>query len=261
MALGQNYNNNEEKEAYRPTVYGYAMSNTESEIDKSNLSFSMWKSTMKIAIAPKVETSKDENPEWDRKAAAVIYLNHSKARIMAEVLKGFVKSPKAFNGKGVWAGAGLLTVSTGEEFSIQAPCLVIRKINGENGKVESSYAYEFKRNYHHSVAEFNEESGEFARDYESYDNLEILQIITMLESYYNAMTGAVAFSVADNLSFSQNRVNDSLAKIASGVGVELYAQKAAKSGGGSSYFANNRQSGTANKRTSSTIDDIMGEDD
>lgn len=254
MALGQTYNNNEEKEIYRPTIYGYSMSNTESKIDVTNLSFSMWKGTIKIAIAPKIETSKDENPNWDRKAAACIYLNHSKARIMAEVLKGFLKDPETFNQHGVWAGQGLLTVSSGEEFENGSPCLVIRKI-GESGQVESSYAYEFKRGYHCSIQNFDEKTGDFESDYDSYQSLEINQIITMLENYYNAMTGATAFSIIDNMSYSQHRLNESLNKIAGGVGVELYKQKAS---GGSSYFANK---GGANKpRTSGTIDSIMGEE-
>jgi hypothetical protein len=258
MALGS-YNNNGEKEKdqYRPTVYGYSMSNTESEIDVTNLSHSMWKGTLKLAISPKIETAnKDENIKWDTKAAATIYLNHSKARIFAETLKGFVKDPEAFNQRGTWAGQGLITVSTGEEFGKTAPCLIIRKI-GESGQVESSYAYEFKRNYHCAIEKFDEKTGDFSSDYDSFQNLEILQVITMLENYYNAMTGAVAFSVVDNLSFSQNRTNESLAKIASGVGVELYAQKSSKSGG-SSYFAN--KGAGANKSSSSTISEIMDED-
>jgi len=256
MALGQNtYNNNNEKEVYRPSVYGYSMSNTESEIDVTNLSFSMWKGTLKIAIAPRIENDKSENPSWDRKGAALIYLNHSKARIFAETLKGFLKSPKTFNQRGTNAGQGLITISTGEEFGKSAPCIVIRKIN-EAGQVESSYAYEFKRNYHCAIEKFDEKTGEFSSDYDSFKNLELLQFITMLESYYNAMTGAVAFSVVDNMSWSQNRIDESLNKIASGVGVELYSQKAAKSGG-SSYFAN--KSGASNNSKTNTIDSIMND--
>jgi hypothetical protein len=230
------------------------MSNTESEIDVTNLSTSMWKGTMKIAITPKVESSKEDNPEWDRKAAALIYLNHSKSRIMAEVLHNFLQDPKKWNGCGVWAGQGLLTVSTGEEFDKKSPCLVIREIN-EKGQVESSYAYEFKRKYHHSVKNFNEKSAEFDRDYESFETLEIKQFITQLEEYYKAMTGCVAFSVMDNMAYQQHRLNENLNKIASGVGVELYSsQKSSR--GGNSYFAPNKD-----KNTSSTIDEIMGGDE
>jgi len=257
MALGENYNNNEEKQVYRPTVYGYAMSNTESEIDVTNLSFSMWKSTLKIAIAPKIDNSgKEENPNWDRKNAAVIYLNHTKARIMAKILRGFLKDPESYNNQGAFAGQGLLTISNGEEFDKpNTPVLIIRKI-GENGQVESSYAYEFKRNYHCSIKDFSEKTGDFDKDYESFDTLDIIEAIAQLETYAEAMTGSFAFSVVDNLAYSQDRTDKSLAKIASGVGVELYAQKASSSKG--SYFSNNKSA--SNNRSTSTIDDIMGDD-
>lgn len=257
MALGQNYDNNQEREIYRPTVYGYSMSNTESQIDVTNLSFAMWKGTLKMAIAPQIKSSKDENPSWDREAAATIYLNHTKARIFAEILKGFLRSPKEFNNRGVWAGQGLLTISNGQEFGKDSACLVLRKI-GETGQVESSYAYEFKKDYHCAIVNFVEKSGAFERDYDSYTTLEILQIITMLENYYNAMTNAVAFSVMDNMAFGQHRLNESLSKNASGVGVELYQQKSAKNN--TSYFANSNR-GTNKATNSSTIEEIFGDED
>jgi hypothetical protein len=253
MALGQNYDNNE-KDIYRPSVYGYTMKNPESEIDPSRLSVTMWKDTMKIAIAPKIESDNDEFARYDAKAAALIYLNHSKARIMAEVLKSFIQDPKKYSNCGVRAGSGILTVSTGEEFDKKSSCIIIRTVNKE-GQVESSYAYEFKHKYHHSVKGFNEKTGEFERDYEPFETLEILEFITQLEEYYKAMTGCVAFSVIDSMSWQQNRLNENLAKIASGVGVQLNSgQKASR---GNSYFAPNR--GSENKNTSSTIDDIMGD--
>lgn len=260
MALGNTYNNNEEKDIYRPTVYGYSMGNTQSEIDKTNLAASMWKGTMKLSISPKIDNGKEDKVEWDTKNAAVIYLNHTKARIMAMIMRGFLKDPDTYNGQGVSSGQGLLTISTGEEFGYKNPCFVIKRIS-EKGEIESSYAYAFKQNYHCSIMNFDEKTGEFEQDFESYNTLEIQQYITQFEEYYRAMTGCVAFSVIDNMSWSNNRLDQSLAKIASGVGVELYSQKASK---GNSYFANGGNKGNNTNKpasTSTTIDDIMNSDD
>jgi hypothetical protein len=258
MALGT-YNNNEDKGIYRPNVYGYAMTNPESEIDKTKLAYAMWQNTMKISIAPKIEGGNSEYPEWEKKNIAAIYLNHTKARIFATILRAFLKDPKTYSQQGVWAGQGLMIISNGEEFEKKdTPCLVIMKI-GENGKVESSYAYEFKRGYHSAIANFNQENGEYDTISEPFNNIEIEQMITQLESYYEAMTGCVAFSVVDNLAYTHHRLNEDLAKIASGVGVQLRdGQKSSKG----SYFANGgNKNASSNNRTSSTIDDIMGEED
>lgn len=222
MALGQTYNNNE-KEMYRPTVYGYSMSNTsETAIDTTNLSFSMWKSTLKIAIAPKVKGGNGDFTEWDRKNAAVIYLNHTKAYMMAQIIKGFIEDPKKYNNCGVFAGQGLLTITDGKEYSKDgSPCLVIRKVL-EDGKVDSSYAYQIKQDYHAYIESFDEKNSTFNQNTEKFKEIELTEIIAQLESYAQAMTGSVAFTVVDNLAFTHNMFNNSLGKIAEGVGVQLH---------------------------------------
>ena len=255
MALGQTYNNNE-KEMYRPTVYGYSMSNTSDEaIDTTNLSFSMWKSTLKIAIAPKVNGGNADFTEWDRKNAAVIYLNHSKAYMMAQIIRGFMENPKEYNNCGVSAGQGLLTISTGKEYSkTETPCLIIRKVL-EDGKVDSSYAYQFKQDYHSYINNFDEKSGKFNVNTDKFKSLELLEVVEQLESYSEAMTGSLAFSVVDNLAFTHNMFNNHLAKIAEGVGVQLRSGSSNK-GYNNSYFAKGNQSTGGHRTEETVIDDI-----
>lgn len=256
MALGQTYNNNE-KEMYRPTVYGYSMSNTaDTAIDTTNLSFSMWKSTLKIAIAPKVNGGNSDYTEWDRKNAAVIYLNHTKAYMMAQIIRGFMKDPTKYDNSGVFAGQGLLTISTGKEFSKDGnPCLIIRKIL-EDGKVDSSYAYQFKQDYHTYIESYNEKDSTYNSNIEKFKLIELEEVIKQLESYAEAMTGSLAFSVVDNLSFTNNMFNNHLAKIAEGVGVQLRTGSD-RGYNNKSYFANNgNKGGTTRKNEETIIDDI-----
>lgn len=257
MALGQTYNNNREEEGYRPTIYGYSMSNTsESAVDVTNLSFSMWKNSLKIAIAPSVKGGNSDRTEWDRKSAACIYLTPTKAYMLADLLKNFNKDQAAYNGWGVFAGQGLITISDGKEFKGNNPCLTIRKI-GENGSVESSYAYEFKSDYHVVLESFNEENGEFAENKSMFANLELEQVIWQLEDYARNSNNAIAFTVCDNMARQNDYISSGLGKIASKLGVELGngGQKASKG----SYFSNGGNKQNNVDRQSSTIDAIMGE--
>lgn len=258
MALGQTYNNNKQKEFYRPTVYGYSMSNTaESAVDSTNLSFSMWKGTIKLAIAPGVKNdNQDGAMQFDRENAAAIYLSHSKAYMFAEVLKNFMKDPKTYNGYGVYAGAGLITISDGKEYEANGPCLVIRKINKDTANVEASYAYEFKRDYHKVIEHFDEESKDFSENADMFSNLELLQVIAQLEDYARAMNNAIAFAVCDNMAFQQHYLTDSLGKIAAKLGVQLSGGQKSSSG---SYFNKKSSESSSSARQTGTIDDIMAE--
>ena len=127
MALGQTYDNNK-NEAYRPTVYGISMSNTgESAVDKTQLSFSMWKGTIKVQIAPMVKaSSSDDFPKADRDSAASIYLSPSKAYMLSQIMRKCLDDIKAFplDGYSINAGGGLITISSGKDFGAKNPCIV-----------------------------------------------------------------------------------------------------------------------------------------
>ena len=252
MALG-NYDNNDKD--FRPTVYGFSTSNTsESAADITNLSFTMWKSTIKIAIAPAVSGGNGERTEWDRKRAAATYLTPIKAHQFAQILKDFMKDPKTYSGWGVFAGKGLITISDGKEFNANGPCIVIQLISPE-GSVDSQFAYELKRDYHRVIESFNGESGEFVDNSDKFQNIELEHIIWQLEDYSRASNNAIAFSVVDNMSWGMNHQNNDLEKIAAKLGVDLGKQKAGN-GGNNSYF--NKGGNKSATTQSSTIDDILG---
>ena len=71
-----------------PTLYGYSLFNKESTVDKTMMSFSMWKTTIKLAIYPLIE-SDDDQIKYDRKNGIAIYLTPQKAMMFALLLKEF----------------------------------------------------------------------------------------------------------------------------------------------------------------------------
>lgn len=253
--LGDTYNNNkyDKKVNIDPTVYSaYKMSNTEG-IDPSQLNISFWNSTLKITISPKKNTPNGEIA-YDHDNNAVIYLSHTKARILAEEIIAF-KNGK-INNVSVDTPKGIISISNGKEFGVNSIFLVIRTFDTENNKVSSSYAYEFRKGYHYGIRNFNEENlSDFEKVY--YDELELDQFLTLLTEYYKAMTGAVAFTVIDQFKYNNSRVQTKLDSIAMKLGIEWNGGGNKSGGNRSSFFSNKEPQGSSAFKTGS-ISDLEG---
>lgn len=236
MSLGNTYNNpsnttGNNSKVFDPTVYSaYRMNNAESAIDPTCLTFRFWKNNLCIGIFPRKNTGTDE-VQFDMDNGITIYLSHTKARILADEIKKYLQNPVAYNGAGVPSGQAAISISNGAEYGKNSDVLTIRKVN-ENGEVVSSFAYEFKHDYHFSIRGYIGES--FDKIYEDYQKLEIEQVVTVLEEYYKAVTNAVAFTVMDQRKFGANRTDTKLDAIAAALGVETN-----RSSGGQRRFNNN----------------------
>lgn len=178
---------------YCPTLYATSFSNKDSEVDKTNLSFSMWQKTIKINIAPLIETV-DGDIRIDYKSSIGAFLSPTKAYIFSNILKGFRDDPEKYNNYGVASGQALITICTPEVFGKKStsPIINIKKMASEGG-VEQSYAYEVKNDYN-AVHGFNEKTGQFKQDFDSYKNTELDLMIIQLDEYVKAMTNAQAFA-------------------------------------------------------------------
>lgn len=228
-----NYQGTSRQNDFCPTVYGASLSNSDSSIDKTNLNFSMWQKTLKITISPLVEGIGNES-RIDFKNGLSIYLSPTKALMFADILKKYRKDPKTFSNHGVPSGQGLITIAHPSLYNKGdncGPIINIKKI-AQEGNVEQSYSYELKQSYN-SVVGFNDSTGKFKQDYESYVNIELDMIIVQIEEYVKAMTNATAFS---NLV----AVFPYLDKIASKLGTDLTERR--KFSGGS-YLTSSNSSG------------------
>lgn len=256
MSLGSNANNDQKKN-YNPSVYSpYRMNNAESTVDKTCMTFTYWNNILRITIAPRKDTG-NSDVQFDLDNGISIYLSHTKARILADVMRKFLSDPEKYDNSGIPSGAGFITISRGKEFNSPNPLMIIRKIN-EDGSVASSFAYEFKGDYFFAVHNYSEK-GTFDKDFESYRTLEIEQMITLLEEYYKAMTCATAYTVIDQSKYDQARVTGRLNKIAEKLGVEFGSGSSRGGYSSTSYFNSNSGSDTSSASggyTPASLDDI-----
>lgn len=256
MALGNSDNN--EKKNYEPRVYSpYKMSNVEG-IDPSYLGVTFFRNLLQLSISPMNKNTGDKI-SFDHDNAIVVYLTHTKARILRNEIDR-VLAGKIENG-GVNTGAdGLITFSNGKELGIAGPCLIIRKVD-QNGKVVSSYAYEFKQQYHCGIENFDQSTSNHEKYY--YDGLEVDQFITLLEDYYVSACGAVAYSVIENSKYDYSRVNTKINLIAEKLGVEFNSNANYSSGTNrQSFFNQNGNNNTSSYTPSSrqsTLDELASE--
>lgn len=258
MAVGDNYSNNKQQQRSPEVFSFYTMSNAEG-IDPSMLSISYWNGLMKVSISPMLPNPTTEH-KWDKDNAIAAYVNHTKARTLAWVISDVLdpNKPDVHSG-GINTGTdGLICFSDGKEVGLDHPCIIIRKIDPNDGHVISSYIYEFKFNYHYAIVNYNPNDASHKKIY--YDDIEVSQFVEVLNEYYKAMTNAVAYTVIDRSKYDTSRINTKLDSICENLGIDYRDGKANYSRkGGSSYFnKSNGEGSTPSSATSraATMDEI-----
>lgn len=260
MSLGNTYNNNQgaNKTPEFSMYSNYRMNNAESKVDQTCITFRYWKTNLCIGIFPRKNTGNDEVVSFDMDNGITIYLSHTKARIFKHEIELFLKDPVTYNSVGVPSGSAAITISNGAEYGKDNPVVTIRKVS-ETGEVVSSFAYEFKRDYHYSIRNYDGKN--FDQIYDDYQNIEIEQLVTLLDEYCKAVTNAVAFTVMDQRKYSFNRVENKINAIANSLGVEISGgNNGSQKSYNSSYFNNSpSNSGGSSSNVaygSATIEDL-----
>lgn len=257
MALGSTYNNNQNtRKTPEFSMYSnYRMNNAESKIDPTCITFRYWKTNLCIGIFPRKNTGNDEIA-FDMDNGITIYLSHTKARMLKHEIELFLQDPIKYNSVGVPSGSAAITISNGSEYGKDNPVITIRKV-AENGEVTASFAYEFKRDYHYSIRNYDGKS--FDQIYDDYQNIEIEQLVTLLDEYCKAVTNAVAFTVMDQRKFSFSRMENKIESIANSLGVETPISGGNGNGSYNSSYFNNRSNLTSANPAGfegATIDDL-----
>ena len=249
MALG-NYDNNK-KEQYMPVYYSeYGTGNAEG-VDPSALSYSFYNRMLKLSISP-LKMNNGDKIAYDHENAAVVWLTHVKARMLYDqinrVLNGEITNGGVSTGK-----EGLVRFCDGKELGVNNYCLIINKIN-ENGEVTSAYAYEFKTKYHYAVENYNPKDSSHKKHY--YDRIEVDQLLDMLQSYYYAMTGAVAYSVMDANKYNTNANNTKIDLIMSKLGVEYKTGMTSRASYSKSFFDTSEPNPSDRSMRAATMEDL-----
>ena len=189
------------QQVWSPTVYGYALFNSTSKIDKTSISFSMWQTTLRITIVPAIENGADEAPKYDFKNSVSIFLTPIKAHLFADIIRGFMKDPDKYANHGIASPQAIISIDKPDTFGHPdcGPVISIRKVNDE-GTIELSYSYECNLENFTSIVGFNTKNPrDFEMDTDMFKYADLDCIITQLDEYYKAMTNAQAFSVMHNL--------------------------------------------------------------
>lgn len=263
MALGDSYNSNTDnntKKYYSPEIYSQYGTSNENGIDPSALSYSYWNGALKISIAPMLKNP-TSNQKWDRKNAATVFLTHRAARILRaeaqKVLKGEIHSGGTKSGS-----EGLITFTDGSEVGAAGYCLIIRKINPDNGDINGTYVYEFRTGFHYGIQDFQADSSNFKKDY--FDTIEVDEFLDILEQYYLASSKMYTGSIIDEMKYNDSRMNTKIGLIAEALGVEFKAGNSNRSSGNQSYFDKNNGDDSSYPSRSrinvreSTLDEIGG---
>lgn len=267
MALGD-YNNgdNNKKKYYEPIVYSpYGTSNTDG-VDPSALSYQFYNGMLKISISPMKPGAKPEDKQiWDHDNSTSVWLTHVKARMLHEEIKYVLAHPDEVNNGGVPTGSdGLVSFSSGKELGVSSPCLIIRKINPEDGAVLSVYAYQFKDKHYGAIRNFDP-TAPTEYDHINYPTLEIDALCDLLQSYYMSINGAYAYANMNAQKYDTNRTNTKIGLIMDKLGIESSAEYANKGGGNNRSFFNSNSGKNAgdnipsNSMRSTTIDQLGDE--
>lgn len=252
MALG-NYDNNK-KNQWTPVYYSqYGAGNSESAVDPSAIGYSFYNRMLKITISP-VKMNNGDKVSYDHDNAAIVWLTHTKARLLHDAIEK-VLSGEVSN-VGVPTGVeGFVRFSDGKELGVNNYCLIINKVN-DNGEVISGYAYEFKSKHHYHVENFNPNDASHKKVYNH--NLEVQQLLDLLKTYYESMTGAMAYSVMDGMRFTTDTQNTKMDLVMSKLGIDYKPGTTSRQSSGTSYFDRGGVTSEADNRSmrSATMEDL-----
>lgn len=251
MALG-NYDNNK-KGQFTPVYYSEYNTGNANGVDPSSLSYAFYARMLKISISP-LKMNNGDKIAYDHENAASVFLTHTKARMFYDQIKR-VLNGEISNG-GVNTGTeNLIRFCDGKELGINNYCIIINKVN-ESGEVVAAYAYEFKASHHYAIENYDPKDSSHKKH--TYKSLEIEQLLDMLETYYKAMTGAVAYSVMDAMRFKTEETTTKIDLIMSKMGVDYKPGTTSRSSSRSFFDNSDSTPSNSNGRSvrTATMDDL-----
>ena len=152
----------------------------------------------------------------------------------------------------------MIGIFTGESVGASSPCIVLKKVNAENGAVDCEYAYQIKTSYE-AISDFDEKNPSGFMRHEDYPFIELEMIIDQLDDYARFASKAIAFHTMDAMSNTLNMFHENMARIGQNMGVQMIMPRGQTQVASKSYFDRPRQTGTSSNitRKSSTIEDIL----
>lgn len=227
MALGSNYQNNNQNQnsMWEPSYYSrLRIKNPEQNLA---LTFTFWKGTLKVSITETGSSQEGRNNEL-----AYIHLSPTKARILAEGVKRVSANSEGKEIYGVDTGTGETRgfIAIGRE--IGKPFLFIAKVNA-NGGYESSQRFDFNNNYNYLLGVHDLANLKCQKEY--MNNIELDQFCGILEDYARFASGALGASFYDIGRYE----NAKLSNMVRSIGIKTGAIDPNKYGNGGGGRSNN----------------------
>jgi hypothetical protein len=187
---------------------------------------------LKIYIVPCVRNG--NNIEYRDKETVLSYINPTKARILSNMVKEFVKN---YNENGSAESVGItcthanntesiINISDGSDFNINepSPVISIKVFQSGSKTLIGSAAYQTRPNTFYGITGSTDNDptkftvAETANDV-NFKILELYELIEILDSYAESMTNSMAYSVIEQMKWNDNRFNKKLDTIQEALGV------------------------------------------
>ena len=246
-------------EVYTPSTRStYRFFNANSTIDKTVMSFTYWNSLLKITMNP-IQVQEGSANKVDTNNHIDIYLSPSKAQMLLHCIKVYRENPDAYKNIGVNTNKGIIFIANGEKmYGKKGTFIVINLINNENGAKEGEAAYEINTDVY-SITDYTGGT-DFTKNFDYSESIELDMIETILRSFIEAYTNAVASSVLEADKYNNNRmfsfIKDAREKL--GIKTESSGSKYNKS----SWFNSNGNttvSDSSPKITQADYDEVMSD--
>lgn len=253
----QNVNNND---VFTPsTRSAYRFFNSASSVDNTSLSFTYWNSLLKITMNPIIVQEGSAN-KVDVNNHIDIYLSPSKAQMFLHCIRLFRKNPNAYQNIGVNTNKGIIFIANGEKmYGKKGTFIVINLINNENGAKEGEAAYEINSDVY---AISNYAGGNnFDKYFDYSQDIELDMIETLLSSFIEAYTNAVASSILEANKFNDNRLFSFIKDAREKLGIPRGGESSGnKYNNNVSWFKNNGGNNSVTSENSRTINTDEYED-
>lgn len=247
------YENNEKRNY--PTVYSNMRMSNQEGLDPSRLSFSFTlNGLLKLTITPIKGTNENGFAQYDTDNEAVAFISYTKAKMLEKEIRNYLSTGTFSTGQSAFAintKHGLVQIYDGKVEGVDGPLLAIIETNPNTGKVDAKYIYQFKRDYHYIITNYDESNGNF--DTNNYPDIEIEIFADLLEQYYLSCSNAIAYSVINSNRYNQERLNNDLDALKAKAGISTGGNSYR---GGGNYFNRNNGNVPPVNQTQNSYQDL-----
>ena len=258
MTTNNNQSNTNNNEVFTPSTRStFKFFNSNSKVDNTALSFTYWNSLLKITMNPIVVQEGSAN-KIDTNNHIDIYLSPSKAQMLLHCIQKFRANPDDYSNIGVPTNKGIIYIANGEKmYNVKGTFIVINIINSEGVK-EGEAAYEINTDLY-GIKNYSGGTN-FDKYYDYSSSLELDMIETLLKSFIEAYTNAVASSILEANKYNDNRMFNFIKDAKEKLGIKNEGSSSKYNSKSNWYNSNSTSvSSESPKVNSADYDEVLGE--